>query len=68
MVVCTPIVISVPAAAGYELGKKAQTATYAIEQMQDHAKRYPNSTPIEQYQVYTKSYDFHANSSIIKNN
>ena len=65
MIVCTPIVVSVPALAGYALDKESQTGNYAINKMHEYQARFPNSTHDQQYKVYSDSYKSHANSSLI---
>ena len=65
IIVCTPIVVSIPATAGYVLDKESQTGNYAINKMQDYQAKHPNSTHDQQYEVYQNSYKLHANSSLI---
>lgn len=65
MIVCTPIVVSVPATAGYALDKESQTGNYAINKMHEYQANHPNSTHDQQYKVYQDSYKSHANSSLI---
>jgi hypothetical protein len=42
MIVCTPIVVSVPATAGYVLDQKAKTGNYAIDKMHEYQAKHPN--------------------------
>jgi hypothetical protein len=49
----------------FALDKEYQTANYAIEQMDNFKNRFPNSTMMEQYNVYKDSYNLHANNNII---
>ena len=64
-IVCTPIVVSVPAMGGYALEKESQTANYAIGRMESYTDSNPNCTNAQQYKVYCNSYKAHANSSIV---
>jgi hypothetical protein len=52
LIVCTPIVVSVPATAGYVLDKESQTGNYAIGKMHEYQAKHPNSTHDQQYKVY----------------
>ena len=65
LIVCTPIVVSIPATAGYALDKESQTGNYAINKMHEYQAKHPNSTHDQQYKVYQNSYKSHANSSFI---
>ena len=65
LVVCSPIVVSIPATGGYVLEKEAQTGNYAINKMHEYQANHPNSTHDQQYKVYQNSYKSHANSSLI---
>jgi hypothetical protein len=65
VIVYTPIVISVPTTAGYVLDKEAQTANYALAQINAYKIRNPNCSLNEQYGVFTEAYKSHANSSIV---
>jgi hypothetical protein len=65
MIVCTPIVISVPGTAGYVLDQEAKTGNYAIDKMHEYQAKHPNSTHDQQYNVYQNCYRSHANSSIM---
>jgi hypothetical protein len=65
MIVCTPIVVSVPAIAGYVLDKEAQTGNHAFSAMESFRNANPGSSQAEQYEVYSKSYKSHANNSIV---
>ena len=65
MIVCTPIVVSVPAIGGYVLDKEAKTANYAIASMESYRESNSHSTNAQQYQRYCNSYKAHANSSIV---
>lgn len=65
LVVCTPIVVSVPAIGGYTLDQEAKTGQYAIEKMHEYQAKHPNSTHDQQYKVFKNSYQSHANSSLV---
>lgn len=64
-VVIAPVIASIPGAAVYSLEKEQQTANYAIEQLHQYKQNFPESTPLQQYDIYKTSYNQHANSSII---
>lgn len=65
MIVCTPIIVSVPGIAGYVLDQEAKTGNYAIEKMHEYQAKHSNSTHDQQYNVYKICYQSHANSSIM---
>jgi len=65
LIVCTPIVVSIPATAGYALDKESQTGNYAINKLHEYQAKHPNSTHDQQYKVYQDFYKSHANSSLI---
>lgn len=64
-VVCTPIIVGVPAAAGFALKQEAKTANYAVGKMNEYHAKYPNATDDQQYNVYWRCYQTHAHSSVI---
>ena len=65
MIVCTPIIVSVPATAGYVFDYEAKTGNYAIDKMHEYQAKHPNSTHDQQYNVYHNRYKSHANSSLM---
>lgn len=64
-IVCTPIVISLPATAAFVLDHEAKTANYAMERMNNYRDKHPDSTDDQQYGVYQHAYQSHGNSSIL---
>ena len=65
VIVCTPIVVSLPAIAGYALEQESQTGKYAINKMHEFQAKHPNSTHDQQYKVYKDHYTSHGNCSMV---
>jgi hypothetical protein len=65
LVMLSPLVAFVPAAAGLAVEKESQTGNYAINKMHEFQSKHPGSTHNEQYKVYRSTYESHGNSSLV---